>query len=163
VNVALYITIWIALGCFVAAEAGRRPALTGRPPSRWTSPVSAIGLVLLVVHIALAFDVRHGWSHAAAVESTARQTVAVYGLDWGGGIYVNYLFAGVWAVDAWLWHTAAASSARRPRAVVWALRAFYAVIIVNGAVIFVPGPRRWLGIALALAMMWTWRELAVRR
>lgn len=156
-SAALYVTIWIALACFVAAEAGKRPAFAGRRAARWTTAVSAIGLLLLVMHIALAFAVRHGWSHAAAVQATALQTAAVYGLDWGGGIYVNYLFAAVWALDAWLWHISPAASARRRKPIVWALRTFYAVIVVNGAVVFVPAPRRWLGLALTLWLLWTWR------
>ena len=147
-NAALYVTIWLALAAFIGAEARRR---------RWSAPLSFAGLALLIIHIALAYGVRHGWSHDAAVLATAQQTEAVYGLDWGGGIYINYLFAAVWGIDAWQrWASPAAAAARRP-ALQWGLRAFYGVIIVNGAVIFVPGPRRWLGIAVVLALIWIWR------
>jgi hypothetical protein len=154
---ALFVTIWLALVAFIAAEAGRRPALAGRAPARWLDAVSLAGLVLLLVHIALAYAIRHGWSHDAAVHATAQQTAAVYGLDWGGGIYVNYLFALVWALDAWQWSVSPAAAAARPPAIRWALRTFYAVIIVNGAVIFVPASRRLLGAAVVGALMWIWR------
>lgn len=154
---ALFVTIWLALVAFTAAEAGRRPALSGRAPARWSAPLSFTGLALLIVHIVLAYAVRHGWSHEAAVRATAQQTAAVYGLDWGGGIYVNYLFALVWAIDAGQWSVSPASAAARPPAIHWALRVFYILIIVNGAVIFVPGPRRVLGVALVLALLAIWR------
>jgi hypothetical protein len=156
-NTALVVTIWLALVAFAAAEAGRRPAFSGRAPARWLDAVSLAGVALLIVHIALAYAARHGWSHDAAVRATAAQTAAVYGLDWGGGIYVNYLFALIWALDAWQWSVSSAAAAARPAAIRWALRAFCGVIIVNGAVIFVPGPRRFLGIAVVLAIIWIWR------
>lgn len=157
-NTALFVTIWLALAAFTAAEAGRRPAFSGRPPARWLDAVSLAGLTLLIVHIALAYGVRHGWSHDAAVRATADQTAAVYGLDWGGGLYVNYLFALVWAIDAWQWSVSPGAAAARPPALHWALRLFYGVIIVNGAVIFVPGPRRGLGVAVVLALIGIWRR-----
>jgi hypothetical protein len=156
-NAALFATIWLALAAFVAAEAGRRPAFLGRPPARWLDAVSLAGLALLLAHIALAYAVRHGWSHDAAVRATAGQTAAVYGLDWGGGLYVNYLFALVWALDAWQWSSAPVAAAARPPAAQWALRAFYGIIIANGAIVFAPGPRRLLGVAIVLALIWTWR------
>jgi hypothetical protein len=160
VNAALFWTSWIALACFVAAEFGKRPALvSARAPAKWTFPVSACGLVLLLIHMAIGLDIRHDWSHTAAVRDTARQTAAVYGLDWGGGLYVNYVFAGIWALD--VWHGTRAGRARplhRRSGLLWALRVFYFTIIFNGAVVFVAGPRRWLGAGLVLAMVWAWRR-----
>jgi hypothetical protein len=157
VTVALFVTIWLALAAFVAAEAGRRPAFAGRPTAPWSTPVSFAGLALLIVHIVLAYAVRHDWSHEAAVRATAQQTASVYGLDWGGGIYVNYLFAVVWAIDAWHWHVSAAGAAARSPTLRWALRAFYAIIIVNAAIVFVPGLRRVLGVGVVIALVWIWR------
>jgi hypothetical protein len=159
-TVALFVTIWLALVAFVATEAGRRPASSGMTPARWLDAVSLAGVVLLIVHIALAYAVRHAWSHDAAVRATAEQTASVYGLDWGGGIYINYAFALVWAVDAWQWSALPAAAAARAPAVRLALRVFYGVIIVNAAVIFVPGPRRFLGAAVVLALLWVWRPVS---
>lgn len=156
-TVALFLTIWLALVAFVATEAGRRPAQSGMTPARWLDAVSLAGLVLLIVHIALAYAVRHDWSHDAAVRATAEQTASVYGLNWGGGLYVNYVFALVWAIDAWQWSASPAEAAARSPAIRLALRVFYGVIIVNGAIVFVPGARRWLGAAVVLALLWIWR------
>ena len=161
-NAMLFVTIWLALAAFTAAEAGRRPAFSGRAPARWLDAVSLAGLALLIVHIALAYAVRHGWSHDAAVRATAAQTATVYGLDWGGGIHVNYLFALVWAIDAWQWSVSSAAAAARSPAIQWALRAFYGVIIVNGAIVFVPASRRLLGVAVVLALVWIWRPASAR-
>jgi hypothetical protein len=157
VTVALFVTIWLALAAFLGAEAGRRPAFEGRQPARWSAPLSFAGLAWLIVHIVLAYAVRHDWSHEAAVRSTAQQTASVYGLDWGGGIYINYLFAVVWAIDAWRWHVSAAGAAARPPALRWAVRAFYAIIIVNAGIVFVPGLRRLLGVGIVAALFWAWR------
>jgi len=97
VNAALYWIVWISLSFFALGEAGRRSART------WAKPVSIAGLLLLAVHIVMAMGVRHGWSHAAAITATARQTSVVYGLDWGGGVYVNYLFVAVWLATFVSW------------------------------------------------------------
>ena len=35
-------------------------------------------------------------------KNSARQTAEVFGLDWGGGLYVNYAFTAAWVADvAW--------------------------------------------------------------
>ena len=105
------------------------------------------GAGLMWVHVLAAFGVRHGWSHAAAVADTARQTEALTGWDWGGGVWVNHLFAAVWSADA-AWRLAApASYRRRPRAVDYGVGGFLGFIAVNGAVVFAHGPTRWAGVA----------------
>ena len=71
-------------------------ALAPRTP-RWVHAANAAGLALCVIHIGLAMGSVHGWSHAAAIDATAIQTDSVYGLRWGGGVFVNYLFVIVWA------------------------------------------------------------------
>ena len=76
----------------------------------------------------------HAWSHEAAIAATARQTLAVYGVNWGGGVFVNYAFVAVWLFEAWRWR-------RRPagddaRVITWMTRVFFLVMILNGAVIF---------------------------
>jgi hypothetical protein len=140
---ALYATIWIALVLFVAGERRGRPALLA----------SALGWILTVVHVVVALGGVHGWSHDAAVAAAARQTAAVYGIAWGGGTFVNYVFLLVWAID--LARRSRAPDA--PRAAPLVLRAFYFVFLMNAAVIFAVGWRRALGAALMLALLWMWR------
>lgn len=150
----LYLTIWGALALFAAGEVGR----SGRRvvPAPWAWRTSLAGLLLASTHFLLAFDVRHDWSHASAVRDTARQTAAVYGLDWGGGVYVNYAFLGVWALDLWRWHVRTRRGTPRARFPTWLARAFYFTVILNGAVIFAAGWRRGLGAALVAALVAAW-------
>ena len=168
--VATYLTIWMALALFVLAEVGRakgdRP-LRGTGTLRCLSPfsrraraLSGAGLVLALVHTLLAFDVFHGWSHADAVLSTAQQTQRVFGVRFGAGVYVNYLFFAVWLVDAVLWRPALPASRG-----LWVIRAFYLLIIFNGAVVFAAGWRRVLGLLLVgvLLLAWLPRESFARR
>jgi hypothetical protein len=158
VNALLSLAIWVSLFCFALAESGKRAVRRGRT-RRWLGLVSGLGVVLLLAHFALAFHLRYGWSQGAAVRETARQTAETFGLDWGGGVFVNYLFALVWAVDAWSWHARPARAAARATLVRWTLRAFYLTIIASGAVVFVVGARRGLGALLALWIAWSWRPI----
>ena len=146
---ALYLTIWIAVGLFVIGE---RPGAW-----RW----SLAGLVIAIVHVAIALAAVHGWSQRAAMAATARQTEAVYGLRWGGGVFVNYAFLAVWAVRL-------ARRMRRPAPDRWppanagrwdaVLRVFLFVVIVNASVVFAAGWRRGLGVAACAALLWIWRR-----
>ena len=156
-NAALYWTIWIALALFAAGEAGKRALRAGRRSSPLAWFGCAAGLALAVVHTVLAFGVRHGWSHEAAWQSTARQTAAIYGLDWGGGLYVNYAFLGAWAWEVVGWRRSPASFARQPVWLVRSLQLFYLVVILNAAVVFAGGARRIAGALLVLALLWIWR------
>jgi hypothetical protein len=145
--------IWLALLAWVAAEWQRtaRAAhlISGR--AAWT-----LGAVAAVVHTALAFHVHHGWSHAAALADTARQTAAVTGLNWSSGLYVNYAFTAVWMADALWWWADALTFGRRPRSLDAGIRAFLWFMFVNGAFVFVRGPMRWLGACAALAVLFAW-------
>ena len=77
-------------------------------------------------------------------------------MEVGSGVYVNYVFFAVWLADA-LWWKAAPAGYARPQSVTWLLRAFYMIIIVNGAVVFVEGVRRIFGLVIVswLARLWS--------
>lgn len=158
--VAVRITIWLSVLAWVAAEWQRtRPAAvatSGR--GAWT-----LGALAALAHAAMALDAHHGWSQAAALADTARQTAVVTGLRWGGGLYVNYAFLAVWSADAAWWWRAADTFARRPRWLDGAIRAFVWFMFVNGAFVFVSGPRRWVGAAAALAVLAAWYRGRGRR
>lgn len=143
--VATYLTIWMALVLFVLAEVGRAKGY-GRARA-----VSAAGLVLALAHTLLAFVVFHGWSHADAVMTTARQTADVFGVPVGAGVYVNYLFFAIWFVDVMLWRPVVPASRD-----LWVVRAFYLLIIFNGAVVFAAGWRRLLGLLVVAGMVGAW-------
>lgn len=150
----MYWTVWLALALFAGGEVGKRSrAAHGHP---WAWPCSALGALLLVIHIVLAMAVRHGWSHAAAIASTASQTKAVFGIDWGGGLYVNYVFVAVWTAELLWWRLAPSRYELRRPALMWVSRVFYLIVIANAAVIFAAGWRRILGAAIVAALLVAW-------
>lgn len=158
-DAALYSTIWLALALFTLAEAGKRPwSHRGTAPA-WAWRTWLLGAGLCTLHIALAFAARHDWSHASAVRETARQTAAVYGVNWGGGVYVNYVFLIAWWIEALWWRRSPADYFGRRPTITWALRAFYMVIIVNAVVVFASVERRALGAVLVGALAWVWRPV----
>ena len=153
---ALYATIWLALGLFAAGETGRALTRRGMAPPGWAWWAFVAGLLLALVHTAISFHVVHDWVHADAVRSTALQTAAMYGVAVGWGVYVNYLFFAVWLADAWWWRAAPVGYVR-PSAAVWSLRIFYLIVLFNAAVVFAAGWRRLLGLVLVswLARVWS--------
>lgn len=102
---------------------------------------------MFLAHVAAAFHFIHGWSHAEALRHTARHTKEVVGLDWGGGLYVNYVFAACWLIDAVL---VCRASRRRQRFPAWytmTVGAFLWFLVINATLVF--GPRGWLAVAVA--------------
>lgn len=117
---------------------------------------------LFLLHSALAFHVRHGWSHEAAVRQTAAQTAAVTGLNWGGGVFVNYAFLVLWVADVTWLLAAPRSYLRRPRFVNTAISAFFLFIVFNGAVVFARGPAQVVGVAATAIVAWAWINSSLR-
>ncbi|MDY3554710.1 hypothetical protein R5W24_003839 [Gemmata sp. JC717] len=114
----------VLVWCFAWPIALAR-TIAARLRALWT-----LGCALLLVHIAVAFHVGHGWSHAAAWEHTRQ--VGGY----GDGVFVNYVFALVWVVDVvWAW-VAFDSYLRRPHRLTWAVHGFFLFVIFNAAVVF---------------------------
>src|SRR5262245_19970532 len=91
------------------------------------------GFLIYLVHVAAAFRFYNHWSHNAAHRETARQTYELFGVDSGAGLYGNYIFTAVWAIEV-------VGLRRRPSARVFpAIQAFMAVMFFNAAVVFVSG------------------------
>ena len=91
-----------------------------------------------------------------AYRDTARQTKELLGLDWGGGLYVNYFFTLAWVIDVlWRWGNLEGYR-QRPRWLKVAWHAFFFIMVVNSTVVFGAGLVRWLGLAacLSLAVVW---------
>lgn len=142
-------TIWLSLGMYAAAlcpVAVESPS----PPDRWRRAAWTAGCGLLLLHFAAAFHFVHDWRHAAAEAETARRTKDLLGWEFGGGVYFNYAFALLWLADVAWWWAAPRSRRQRPVAAAVLLHGFMLLIWINGAVVFVDGPIRWVG-AAALA------------
>ena len=106
----------------------------------WTMACAA-----MLIHVGIAFDQVHHWSHHAAYEATASQTASVTGLNWGGGVYANYTLLLVWLADVLWWWGNPESYAKRPRSATWSIHGFLAFMWFNAAVIFAHGWMRWAG------------------
>ena len=162
-NAALFLTIWTALALLVAGEVGSRGAWHGRAAAAWAWPLSAIGVLLCATHMVLALAVHYGGSHAAAVEATAEQTRAVFGVGWGGGIYANYVFVAVWVVEVVSWRASPARHFARAVRWTWVVRGFWLVILVNATVVFAAPSRRPAGMLLMGVLIWAWSRPPGRR
>ena len=104
---------------------------------RWTRArlVSTVALSAYVLHVVCSFEYFYSWSHALAYRETARQTAALYGVTWGGGLYLNYLFTGVWLADcamSWLQFDAWRA---RPGWIGAALHSFLCFMFVNATAV----------------------------
>jgi hypothetical protein len=149
-------TVRVAVAFYVASLATRV-----RIP-KWSRFAWTLGCLAYLVHVVCAFEFYHHWSHAEAYAFTARQTAAVVGLDWGGGIYVNYAFTFVWLADVVWWWSAVKSYEIRSRWIEWSVQAFMGFIAFNGTVVFASGFSRWFGIGacVVLAVVTTRHALA---
>src|SRR5215207_1514919 len=76
-------TIWLALLCYGAAVLFELPV--GGRFRKTARGVWIAGAVFFVLHLAAAFHFYHGWSHAAALDDTRRQTFERTGLNFSGG------------------------------------------------------------------------------
>jgi len=146
-------TVRVALALFVVAlllrlRAARRRSRLAQARLAWT-----VGCAAFLLHVVCAFEFYHHWSHAAAYAATARQTAAVVGWNWGGGIYANYLFALLWVADGlWWWRGLEACEMREPY-VAWKVPAFMLFIAFNATVVFGQGPIRWFGLAAGALLL----------
>ncbi len=154
------LTLWtVRLAClfYFAALAAWITGRRDRARAAWTA-----GLSFYLLHAAAAFSFHHHWSHAAAYRETARQTAELFGFDWGGGLYFNYVFTAVWMADAgWLWRRPH-SYYGRARWISAAVHGFLAFMVVNGAIVFASAPMRWASIAACLLLIGLARKSAQR-
>jgi hypothetical protein len=156
VTVALYTTVWTSLALLVTAEAGRQRLSDGDRPAAWARPALILGALLMTGHVLLALASRYGWDHDAAVRETARQAAVVYGFEWRGNIYVSYTFVLLWFAEAWRWPISS-DRGGATTTIEWARRAFFFLIIFNGAVVFATTAwSRALGMLLAAILVWGW-------
>jgi hypothetical protein len=151
------ITIWLALAGYAI---GAAVYLLSRGRRRWDVVARAAwtaGCIGLLVHVVCAYHFYHNWSQAAAYRETARQTAEVTGIEWGGGLFINYALIAGWVIDvAWWWRSLDAYRSR-PRWLVAAWQGFLFFIIFNATVVFKTGPLRWIGLGLCLGLAFLWR------
>lgn len=155
---AIRVTAWLSLAAWTGAEWARaaRGDQAGAPRTAFT-----LGLLAMVVHSALAFALRYGFSQEAALLDAARQIEEVTGWPSSpNGFYANHAFIAWWTVEALVWWRAPAAYAGRSLALVWTSRLVFAFMFLNGAIVFVRGPARALGALGLLAVFAAWASPA---
>ncbi len=141
--------------------------LIARTTGRWSPRIEltlkclwTAGCLLAIGHVLAAFHFHFAWSHDAAFEETAKRTQESIGVSYGQGVYFNYLFLGMWALDVVLDWFPPRSSPRLHRWISGVCVAFLIFIAFNGTVIFKDGATRLIGIVvtltwiICLAMRW---------
>jgi hypothetical protein len=106
------------------------------------------------VHALAVFHYIHDWSQDAALAHTARETAALTGLHWGGGLYVNYAFVALWVGDAMLWWRDRTSYERRSAGSRDTVLAIFLFMFVNGGIVFAHGPARVIGLVAVGLVAW---------
>ena len=143
-------TIWLSVLAWASSEVLRRAGADRRDAAR---AIFTAGALLLVGHTAIAFQVQHGWSHAAAFDATARRSEELTGVAYGNGIYLNYLFIAVWACESAWWWLDARGYLHRARAIDLGMFAFFTFMVINGAVVFASGRMRIAGAVSVIAAL----------
>jgi len=157
-------TVWISIvaytiGCVVFATARRQSE-----SDRWTRLAWTGGCAALVAHVICAFQFYHAWSHNSAYVETARQTAAVFSINWGGGLFINYALAALWTADvAWWWLAGLSSYRRRPWWLTLTWHSFLIFIIFNATVVFKDGAARWIGLLVCLTLCLSWALISRQR
>ena len=144
------LTIWVALGGYTLALLRLLWARGGDQIARfwWT-----LGYTAYAFHMVVAFHFFYDWSHGVGIAETERQTEAMTGMRWGGGLYFNYLFTVIWFVDVFAWWWRGPGSYRtRPRWVHGTVHAFLFFMVFNGTVIFGSGASRLIGVGVTLLL-----------
>ena len=150
-------TIWITIlaytiGLALFALAGTRSRWDSLARFAWTTACAS-----LIAHFICAFQFYHAWSQESAYRETARQTEEVFGLNWGGGLLINYVLLIVWIADvAWWWLRGLNSYRRRAAWLVGIWHGFLIFIIFNATVVFKDGLIRWLGLAIVACQFVFW-------
>lgn len=131
---------------------------SSRVPSAGECLFWGLGCLLYIVHVILAFDHVHHWSHRLALEHTADVTQQVTGLARGEGIWVNYVFTAIWMVDVVRIAVARKRGRETLRALDITIQCFFAFIVFNATVVFGPAVYRWLLLPAGLLVGWAWQS-----
>lgn len=138
----------------LVAMSGWTVALVG--PGSWARLAWTFGLAAFLIHVGFAFGFFYAWSHETALAETARQTEEVVGVESSVGLWVNYAFTAILALDVLQqWRS---GTRRFATAIDWLV----IFMIVNGAVVFADGFVRLYGLVI-IAFILTFRLKRARR
>jgi hypothetical protein len=145
------ITVWSALAGYAI---GASVYMISRGRKSWDAAARTIwswGCVSLIVHVTFAYHFYHNWSQESVYRETARQTAEVTGIEWSGGVFINYALVLGWILDAAYWRLRGLDAYRkRSLWLVAAWQGFLYFIVFNATVVYKTGPLRWIGLGLCL-------------
>lgn len=150
------VTVWAALCGYAVGAAMQLVAREDRRHQALARWAWTAGCCALLLHLVCAFHFYHGWSQTSAYLETARQTRAVTGLGWGGGLFINYIFIAAWVADVLLWWRSLEAYRQRPLPLVIAWHGLFLFMVFNATVVFKTGVMRWLGLLLCLGLSLLW-------
>lgn len=104
------------------------------------------GAVACAIHVVTAMGFAHCWSVGSAMRHTAQVTRQVIGVELPSSVFVNFAFTFLWLVDGWL-----VFRSPQPHPLGFARHFIWAVMMVNGTVVF--GPRYWTWIAAPCVLL----------
>jgi len=144
-------SVRIALACYAVfyyrVIQGRLSGTLRKPSAgnqdRWWW---SLGGLLFWLHFVAAFHFHHHWSHQHAFIHTAQRTGQLLGWEFGYGLYFNYCFLVLWVVDLVWWWGFVDSYRCRATWITLSIHGYLLFVIVNGAVVFVTGPTRWISL-----------------
>jgi len=148
-------TVRLAVACYVLRLGVDATACKTQRAKRVALLLWTAGFGLFLTHVGCAFQFYHGWSHLAAYEHTARQTAKVVGIYWGGGLYFNYLFIGIWIGDVTAWWRMGDAYIDR-RQFYYAVQTIFAFMIINATIVFGPPFWKWVALAGATGLLLIW-------
>ena len=148
-------TVRLAVACYVLRLSVDATAWRTQRAKRAALWLWTVGCGLFLMHVLCAFQFYHEWSHFAAYEHTARQTAKVVGIYWGGGLYFNYVFIGVWMGDVAAWWRMGDAYIERPL-VYCAVQSIFAFMIFNSTIVFGPPFWKWVALAAATGFLLIW-------
>lgn len=154
---AVYATIWLSMAGLLLAEFGRRRHRESGILPPWAVPVTAGAVALGIVHSVVALAAAYGWDHSTAALVAADRAARLYGVQWPGSIYANYVFLAFWALDTAWWWRAPAHFIRRAAWFEWLWRVLVFTMVTNAAVVFASPGGRLAGVPLVAGLLWAWR------
>jgi len=155
----LLLAVVVVFRCHLAA----RPQPAGGRVWQALRLLWIAGSLLTIVHVVAVFGFVMRWSHQLAIEDTARQTEALIGVSFGGGVYFNYAFLLVWICDAVWWYGWPNAYLRRNRLWDVLVIGYLWFIAFNAAVVFEVGTMRWLGLLATGAIAVVGFQAVVRK
>jgi hypothetical protein len=106
--------------------------------------------LMCVIHVSCAYHFEHRWSQSTALAHTAAMTDRVVGINWGGGLYVNYVFLCYWGFDA----VRLLTNPNRSSSVL--IHSVAAFMMFNATVVF--GPAWWWGPLAIVVAAFFWQK-----